>query len=514
MSPRVSIIIPNFDNGRSSSRSGRDLASQLFESLERTLVGENVSFEIVVADDGSSDDSLATCRQWARRRLPDGRPFLRLIELPHSGVLSRVLNVLERESQGEFLARLDGDIVLRTDRWLTPLVAMFDVDERLGVVTATQLLPDGTVHAFGDDLWGPRGYRHIAHGARLDELPPEREVDHAMGCFYMTRRAVHASVGGYDEEMLRGQTEEYGVRVRLGGWKVKVTSRVAFEHWHVDRLPRANRADRPAALDESLEHFRERWGFDRLAPDLEEVRRRYAGTPLWWRDLTERECEAPADEWTRLASDRVLSTRLREELDFIAPDIVSGRLVTQFGSGCGTLGVSLARAGVAFEGFERPGPAHSAALSMTGAVAKAFPAGPPIFSACDRFPHTGLPAESRPLVALLGVLERSWNPVGILREARRVVSGEGTILVRTELRAALLDDIDERGCRFTAEEFLAFLRHVGGLATVGPAPRIVRSDSSAEGGWLECRLRATPIDVGRGYFSRPVAAAGSEPVRS
>jgi glycosyltransferase involved in cell wall biosynthesis len=506
--PKVSIIIPNFDNGRASSRSGRDLLGELFASLQRTLAAESVPFEILVADDGSTDDSLETCRAWSQRRWADGRPFLRLIELDHSGVLSRVLNVLERESSGEFLARLDGDIVLLTERWLTPLVAMFERDARLGVVTAAQLLPDGRVHAFGDDLWGPRGYRHIANGTRLKDLPHEREVDHAMGCFYVTRRVVHERIGGYDESVLRGQTEEYGVRVRLDGWRVMATSRVAFEHWHIDRLPRANRADRPETLDGSLDRFREKWGFDRLAPDLTEVRSRYATTPLWWRDHASGGATAPADEWQRLGSDAALTRRLTEEIEFVGRAIqaASGRCrVTQIGSGCGTLAVSLARMGAEAEGIELAGPAQRSAE----AAATTLPQPRPSFVTVDDLGRLPIDDRSRPIVALLGIIERAWNPVGVVSEARRIVSERGVVLVRSALRTRLLDDPDEVGHRFTADELLSFIRHIGGLELFGVEPRIVSASHSIGEDWFECVLRAVPIERGRGYFSKHEVSLGA-----
>jgi glycosyltransferase involved in cell wall biosynthesis len=503
MQPRVSIIIPNFDNGRESSRSGRDLLGELFLSLERTLANETVPFELLVGDDGSTDGSLATCRSWAKKRWPDGRPFLRLFEWPHSGVLSRVLNALASRCSGDLVARLDGDILLRTERWLTPLVEMFDRDPRLGVVTGVQLLPDGSVHAFGDDLWGPRGYRHIAKGAQLAELPVEREVDHAMGCFTVTRRTMHDAIGGYDEAMLRGQTEEYGVRVRLGGWRVMATSRVVFEHWHVDRLPRANVADRPGSLDESLAHFRAKWHFDRLAPDLEAVRERYGGTPLWWRDHAQLGADADIDEWERIGSDARLAARLREELELVGRAIAAadGRcVVTQVGCGCGVLGVTLARQGVEFEGFDVASPA----LDVAKRTAAALPGSQPRLGEVASLTRIPVEERSRPIVALLGALERSWNPVGVLREARRMVSENGVVVLRAELRRSPLDDPNQPGQGWTADEIQALIRHVGGLRFFGPPPRVLQGPSSNQGGWFECFLRAVPVEVGRGYFSTEV----------
>ena len=503
MSPRrVSVIVPNFNNGRTSSRDGqRDLLGELFASLECTIGSDPALLEILVADDGSTDDSLATARAWAAKRRTDGSPFLRLIELNHSGVLSSVLNRLLNEAKGDIIARLDGDVVLRTERWLTTLCSLFDSDEKLGVVTGVQLLPDGTVHAFGDDLFGPRGYRHIARGARLADLDGEREVDHAMGCFYATRRAVHESVGGYDETVLRGQTEEYGVRVRLAGWKVVATSKIVFEHWHVDRAPRANRADRPDVLDSALDRFSEKWGFDRLAPDLSVVRQRYASTPLWWRDHASRGVSAASSDWERLATDAVLTQRVAEEFDFAATSLRSASeacTLTHVGAGCGCLGHAIARAGGTFEGFE----SGEAAASAERSLALARGAVKPRFVSVEDLACLPLADRSRSIVCLFGALERYWNPVGLLRECLRVLAPGGVMCVRTKLRPTWTDDPNSLGHPFTADEFIAFLRHLGEVRTVGFDPRVTAS------GWLECCLVHAQAEAGRGYFGRAIAMRG------
>ena len=141
--PVASILIPNFNNGRLRSRDGtRDFIGDLLRSLEATLSDEPTPFEVLVADDGSTDDSLATCRAWARRSWPDGRPFLRLIERPHRGVLSQVLNDLMREARGSYFFRLDGDIVVHTPRWVSALCRVFEsAPPDLGIIGPKQLTP-------------------------------------------------------------------------------------------------------------------------------------------------------------------------------------------------------------------------------------------------------------------------------------------------------------------------------------------------------------------------------------
>ena len=104
--PRLSILIPNFNNGRASSGDGsRDLIGGLFASLARTLEGDPTPLEIIVADDGSTDDSLATCRLWARKSWRGGQPFLKLLENDHCGVLSVVANRLVQAAGGDLCCR-------------------------------------------------------------------------------------------------------------------------------------------------------------------------------------------------------------------------------------------------------------------------------------------------------------------------------------------------------------------------------------------------------------------------
>src|SRR5262245_26741676 len=120
--PRVSILIPNFNNGRQSSRSGKDdLLGNLLRSLQQMLRDDPTPFEIIAYDDGSTDDSLATLREWSKKRWPTGRPFMELIEAEHCGYLSRVANILSRRARGEILVRLDGDIISLTPNWVSRL---------------------------------------------------------------------------------------------------------------------------------------------------------------------------------------------------------------------------------------------------------------------------------------------------------------------------------------------------------------------------------------------------------
>jgi len=476
--PRATVIIPNFNNGRASSRDGtRDFLGDLLANLEATLADDPTDLEIVVADDGSTDDSLETARAWSRRAWPAGspragRPFLRLVELPHSGVLSKVLNELHRRTEGEFVCRLDGDILIDTPRWVAECVALLDRHPDAAVVTGLQKLPDGRVHAFGDAILSPLGYHHLGQGAREEDLPEEIEIEHAMGCFHASRRAAIAAVGGYDERVLRGQTEELAMRLNLAGYGAHATRRVVFRHFHAERHWRPNTADTGEGLRRSLAQFQGKWGCDRLAPDLAEVWNRWKGTPLverariagprpWVPEETE---DLPAgEEWSRFTSDPSLQRNIAAEMDAISR--VPGP-VAVLGARSGLASFLAARGGAhvhACEEERRSVDAGNAIRETTNVELQHFR-----FSFVQDLSSTGFATGAFRAVALLDSIERYWNPVSLLRESRRLLAHQGILVVRTRARAAALESRGKALHPFAAHELLQIVRHVGGLEPLGP----------------------------------------------
>ena len=92
--PLVTVVIPTYNGGR--------FISATIESVRRQTLDD---FEIVVVDDGSTDDTLARVRSFR-----DGR--LRVIEQPHRGAPA-ALNVAVDAARGEFIGLLDHDDLWR-----------------------------------------------------------------------------------------------------------------------------------------------------------------------------------------------------------------------------------------------------------------------------------------------------------------------------------------------------------------------------------------------------------------
>lgn len=476
--PRATVIIPNYNNGRASSRDGsRDFLGELLASLESTLRDDPTDLEILIADDGSTDDSLATARAWSARGWPAGtaragRPVVRLVELEHSGVLSKVLNALHAASTGEYICRLDGDVILETPNWVARCVELLDAHPRAAVVTGLQKLPDGRVHALGDAIISPLGYHHLGQGLPESELPGLVEVEHAMGCFHTSRRAAIAEVGGYDESVLRGQTEELAMRLNLAGWSALATTRVVFRHFHGERHWRPNTADTGAGLQRSLDRFRSKWGFDRLAPDLNDAWARWKGTPLAeraglrgpsrWEPSMSGDL-APGEEFDRFASDPALQALVAAELSLLRG--YAGETAV-LGARSGLTSLLRAHDGVRVTAFEE----HAASSDALRIRLKSAQRAQPFLTTrgVDDLACTGSSDEAFKFVAVLDSLERYWNPVGLLREARRLLAADGLLIVRSRARPAQFERRGDTLHLFAAHELYQIVRHSGGFTPLAP----------------------------------------------
>ena len=479
--PRVSILIPNFNNGKASSSDGRtDLLGDLLKSLHGTLEADTMPLEIIAYDDGSTDDSLDTLRRWSQKTWRGDQSFLTLIEAEHTGVLSIGANRLVRASKGDILVRLDGDTQILTPNWASILCRTFDqATPHLGVVGPKQLRPDGKVHAFGDWLLHPKGYHHILAGAEPDSVTGAMEVDHVMGCFYCCKRAVHDDVGGYDESILRGQTIDFGLTARLKGWHCWAIPQVTYVHRHGLRGARKTTADTEQGVKQTRDTFYRKWGFDRIAPDLNAVREKFAGTPLLWNarvfgtppevgyqkkvsDTVFTPLNIEQSQWTRYGQDagykQWIDLRLAIAAQVIA-QVPRPKTLAVLGCDAGLTTHLLAGQGLNCLATD-PDPAKIA-LADQCITNQSYPGQAPRFIHQDdpgRFP---LEDGSADMALLFDQLENHPNPVGLLNDTHRLLTEDGLLLIVTKRPNQAQSPMQADRC-YRPHELIAQLNAVGG----------------------------------------------------
>ena len=325
MTPRVTLLIPN--------RNNEPALDLVFQRLAEHTTQRDV--EVVVVDDGSDDGSRDILRRWR----DEGR-FARFVlhEQPPSGVVVALNKGLELAT-GEVIVQLDADATVETPGWVEKMLPLFD-DEQVGAVSPRVVFDSGYVHAYGVNIVCPEGLhdgttritepvgRRTLHQnverVREEDAPVGTEpveVDSGIGCCMMYRRADALAVGGYDMGFQPVWFDDLDLALSI---RHKLSKRNLFlPTVHVIHRVgmRATREDARASVRERAEaavgrmlpakvkariaartgvggaspehlerlrhhyaYWREKWGWDLINPDMDEVRRRYAGSALLWRD--------------------------------------------------------------------------------------------------------------------------------------------------------------------------------------------------------------------------------------
>ena len=329
MSPRVSLLLPNMNNG--------PILDEFFEKLARHTTYPD--FEICVVDDGSTDDSVEILRRWR----DSGRfPAFQLAEQENRGVIAACNRTIEMAG-GEIFVRLDGDATIETPGWLELMLDLHATSDLVGMVVAKIVFDSGHIHAFGRNVICPEGLHD--RGARLLERPGHRtldstverplerdarggdriaEVDAALGCCTLFSRDTAERIGGFDPRYnpVWVEDDDFALAVRREGQKVFFLPDVRVLHQQGRRNPRhgedgrkGNRATAvagrllPMAVKRRLSariavsnepqwrvemlqrHYaawEEKWGFHPVNPDMDALRARWAGTEVCWASDPER----------------------------------------------------------------------------------------------------------------------------------------------------------------------------------------------------------------------------------
>jgi glycosyltransferase involved in cell wall biosynthesis len=188
----VTVVIPVLDGG--------DTIGIQLEALSRqTYTG---SWEVVIADNGSSDNTAAVCDEWVPRL-----PSLRMVDASDRPGPSHARNVGARAACGDLLAFCDADDLVNAG-WLDALVtAALDADLVGGLLRADEL---------NDlDVRASRGARERTSLSRkLGFLPFAPSGNLAVW------RTVFETVGGLDLTYRQGEDVEFSWRAQLGGYEL------------------------------------------------------------------------------------------------------------------------------------------------------------------------------------------------------------------------------------------------------------------------------------------------------
>jgi len=204
--PEVSIVIPVYNKWPYTAACLNSLAD---------ATGSR-SFEVIVVDDGSSDESETMLRGI------DGLTYVRNEQnLGFVGSCNRGAGL----ARGAFLVMLNNDTEV-TSGWLDELIETLEQEPGAGLVGARLVYPDGRLQESGGIIFHDgSGWNY---GREDDPEKPAynylREVDYCSGACIALRTGLFRELGGFDELFAPAYYEDTDLafRVRQAGLKVFV----------------------------------------------------------------------------------------------------------------------------------------------------------------------------------------------------------------------------------------------------------------------------------------------------
>ena len=229
---RLSIVILNWN--------GRHHLERYLPSVVEHSSGEAV---VVVADNGSTDDSLA----WLAEHYPEVGVIALDANYGFAGGYNRALKQIDTQ----YCLLLNSDVEV-TAGWWQPLVEILDSNADVAAVTP-KILADrerdrfeyaGAAGGFIDYLGYPFCRGRILSSVEHDEgqYDDSRDIFWGSGAALCCRREVFLDMGGFDESFFAHMEEiDLQWRMQLAGWRIMVEPRSVVYHLGGGTLPASAR---------------------------------------------------------------------------------------------------------------------------------------------------------------------------------------------------------------------------------------------------------------------------------
>ena len=244
--PRASIVIPVYNHCQATLACLRALAAH----------PPATACEVIVVDDGSSDDTAAWMAQ------VDG---LRYHRRAANGGFIAACNDGAAQARGQFLVFLNND-TLPQPGWLDALLATFNAYPDTGLAVPRLLYPDGRLQEAGGVVFADGSTCHygrfqVADDPRYSYL---REVDYGSGAVLALPRALFAQLGGFDHRDAPACCEDIDLAfaVRALGYKVRYqpASQVVHDEGSSTDIDTDSGSGAKAGPLRNRQRFTDKWG--------------------------------------------------------------------------------------------------------------------------------------------------------------------------------------------------------------------------------------------------------------
>jgi GT2 family glycosyltransferase len=215
-SPFVSIIVLNYNGG-----------DFLVEAISSVLKSNYSNFEVILADNGSTDGSVLRVKMLFK----DSR--LRIIENRENLQYAAGNNLAVAKARGDYIALLNNDVSVSSN-WLRPMVDCLLSDSQIGACQSKllqyfdrRLFDSAGGFMTANGVGGNRGFDEVDNG-QYDECEP---IFVAKGAAMLIRKDLFRKIGGFDPFYVALYEDvDLSWRIYLAGFKIIYTPQSVVYH--------------------------------------------------------------------------------------------------------------------------------------------------------------------------------------------------------------------------------------------------------------------------------------------
>lgn len=218
--PYCSIIIP--------VRNRSMFTKACLLAIEKSVPADKLPHEVIVVDDGSTDDTPALLTSWCLSRVN-----ARVLRLSQNSGFARACNEGARLARGRYIVLLNND-TLPTPGWLEKMLELAAGDPQVGIVGSKLLFPDGRIQHIGVAFDEGKNPGHIYRGFPADIRPAKvsREYQAVTGACLLVDRDLFWSVGGLDETYENSYEDvDLCLKLRARGCRILVCADSTLYHF-------------------------------------------------------------------------------------------------------------------------------------------------------------------------------------------------------------------------------------------------------------------------------------------
>jgi len=195
----ISIIIPSYNSGKF-----------LGEAIESAVNQTYKNIEIIIVNDGSTDNTEEIAKQWQKR---DKR--IRYLKHKENKGLSAARNTGIRTSKGDFIALLDADDVWMKDKLEKQIEK---IRKEADIVYSNAILINEKGKKLEDTLWKKVKTAPYAGRDCLESLFQKNFMIPASSLIF--KKEVIKEIGGFDEKLKSAEDYDFCLRALAHGYNI------------------------------------------------------------------------------------------------------------------------------------------------------------------------------------------------------------------------------------------------------------------------------------------------------